>query len=58
VTPPTQSQIGFARSITANKTSGEIERKMRKLEFIHKGAGYPMYESLKIVLAERKAVKP
>jgi len=30
---------------------------MEKLEKIHKGAGYPMYEALKIVLEERRIGK-
>jgi hypothetical protein len=31
---------------------------MEKLEKIHKGAGYPMFEALKIVLRDRKIGKP
>jgi len=57
---PSKDQINLARSIVggANKarkvlTDEEIRQRMTKLQKIQKGAGHPMYESLKIILLER-----
>jgi hypothetical protein len=57
VTEPTKDQIALARRIVEPRTDHEIRRRMEKLEKIHKGAGYPMYEALKIVLEERRIGK-
>jgi hypothetical protein len=51
---PTKDQVNYARSLVQHRSTKEIEERMRKLERIRKGAGFPMYEALKIILLERK----
>jgi hypothetical protein len=51
---PSQSQIEVARRLVEKRSPKEIEERMKKLEKIHKGAGWPMYESFKMILLERK----
>jgi len=51
---PSKEEVEVARRLVARRTDEEVRQRMAKLEKISKGIGWPMYESLKIVLEERK----
>lgn len=51
---PTPQQLEYARRLVGWRSTSEIQERMEKLVRIGKGAGYPMYESLRIILAEKQ----